>query len=161
MQRHCLRSLGGGCWRGPQPACSPGVLTHAVALRRACEGFLPSFCPVLCPAAPFTAHLCNPFPQADALDAQREQAAAALQAAPSSSTSSTSNPAGAAAFPDIRAFLRPVGVMETRYVRALSSLCALTYHLDKLTVRAAWSDGCREALGWLRQAIPAQCVPSS
>jgi hypothetical protein len=77
--------------------------------------------------------------QADALDAQREQAAAALQAAPSNtsgSTASSGTTAPPAAFADIRAFLRPVGVMETRYVRALSSLCALTYHLDKLTPSA-------------------------
>lgn len=91
-----------------------------------------------------------PSPQADALDAQREQAAAALQAeaAPAASSSAASSTA-AAAFPDIRAFLRPVGVMETRYVRALSSLCALTYHLDKLTVGSA---DCWRAAGLVHRA---------
>ncbi len=64
-----------------------------------------------------------------------------LQAAPSTSSSSTASTT-TPAFPDIRAFLRPVGVMETRYVRALSSLCALTYHLDKLTVGAGGAGSC-------------------
>lgn len=35
--------------------------------------------------------------------------------------------------PDISSYLRPAGVMEARYVRLLSSLSALTYHLDRLT----------------------------
>lgn len=68
------------------------------------------------------------FTQADALDEQRTSAAAGSKAA------------GAGPLPDISAFLRPVGVMEARYVRVLSSLCALTYYLDDLTVGAA---GCR------------------
>ncbi len=38
------------------------------------------------------------------------------------------------ALPDIRQFLRPAGIMETRYVRLLSSLCAQTYVMHKLTV---------------------------
>ncbi|PSC69354.1 alpha beta-hydrolase isoform B [Micractinium conductrix] len=57
--------------------------------------------------------------QADALDDERKVAGAGA------------TPPGP--LPDIRAFLRPVGVMEARYVRVLSSLCALTYHLDNLT----------------------------
>lgn len=61
--------------------------------------------------------------QADALDEERSSAAA--------------KSAGAGPLPDISACLRPVGVMEARYVRVLSSLCALTYHLDNLTVGAA------------------------
>ena len=32
-------------------------------------------------------------------------------------------------------FLKPVGIMELRYVRMLSSLCAHTYCMEKLTVR--------------------------
>ncbi|KAL4443837.1 hypothetical protein ABPG75_011574 [Micractinium tetrahymenae] len=59
--------------------------------------------------------------QADALDEERSSAAAGAKSA------------GAGPLPDIRAFLRPVGVMEARYVRVLSSLSALTYHLDNLT----------------------------
>lgn len=42
----------------------------------------------------------------------------------------------APASPDITSFLRPVGVMELRYVRMMSNLCALTYLMDKVTVRA-------------------------
>ena len=38
--------------------------------------------------------------------------------------------------PDIREFVRPAGMMETRYVRLLSSLCAQTYIMHKLTVSA-------------------------
>lgn len=38
---------------------------------------------------------------------------------------------------DLLAFLRPVGVMEMRFTRMLSSLCALTYDMPALTVRAA------------------------
>jgi hypothetical protein len=36
---------------------------------------------------------------------------------------------------DIRRFLKPTGLMETRYIRMLSSLCADTYMLSKLSVR--------------------------
>lgn len=39
------------------------------------------------------------------------------------------------ALPDIRDFIRPAGMMETRYVRLLSSLCAQTYVMHKMTVR--------------------------
>lgn len=63
--------------------------------------------------------------QADALDEERGSSGAGAKSA------------GAGPLPDIRACLRPVGVMEARYVRVLSSLCALTYHLDNLTVGAA------------------------
>lgn len=51
--------------------------------------------------------------------------------------------------PDIRAFLRPVGVLEARYVRMLSSLSALTYGLDNLTVRGCWAGpgGCWVVVG--------------
>jgi len=34
---------------------------------------------------------------------------------------------------DILHFLRPVGIMEARYVRMLSNLCSLTYYMDGLT----------------------------
>ena len=37
--------------------------------------------------------------------------------------------------PDISSYVRPAGLMETRYVRLLSSLCAQTYYLSKMTVR--------------------------
>lgn len=37
---------------------------------------------------------------------------------------------------DIRSFLRPVGVMEMRYVKMLSDLSALTYNMSEITVRA-------------------------
>lgn len=44
--------------------------------------------------------------------------------------------------PDLRSFLQPVGVMEVRYVRMLSSLCGQTYFLQKLTVRLLrWGNG--------------------
>ncbi len=36
---------------------------------------------------------------------------------------------------DIRRFLKPTGLMETRYIRMLSSLCADTYMISKLSVR--------------------------
>jgi len=39
--------------------------------------------------------------------------------------------------PDISSFLRPAGLMETRYVRLLSSLCSQTYIMHRLTVRLA------------------------
>lgn len=35
---------------------------------------------------------------------------------------------------DISKYLRGAGLMETRYVRMVSSLCAQTYYLHKLTV---------------------------
>jgi hypothetical protein len=38
------------------------------------------------------------------------------------------------ALPDIRHFIKPAGMMETRYVRLLSSLCAQTYVMHKMTV---------------------------
>lgn len=62
--------------------------------------------------------------QADALDQQRGAGAGG---------SPSKAPPGSELLPDIRSFLRPVGVMEARYVRVLSSLCAMTYNLDKLT----------------------------
>lgn len=37
---------------------------------------------------------------------------------------------------DISAFLRPVGVMEMRYIRMLSSLSSMTYYMDKVTPEA-------------------------
>lgn len=37
--------------------------------------------------------------------------------------------------PDLRSYLQPVGVMETRYVRLLSSLCSQTYVMNKMSVR--------------------------
>lgn len=42
--------------------------------------------------------------------------------------------------PDLTRYLQPVGMMEARYVRMLSSLCAQTYFMNKLTVRpgVAW-----------------------
>ncbi len=39
------------------------------------------------------------------------------------------------ALPDIREYIKPAGMMETRYMRLLSSLCAQTYVMHKLTVR--------------------------
>ena len=41
--------------------------------------------------------------------------------------------------PDISSYLRPAGLMETRYVRLLSSLCAQTYYLSKMTVHVPLS----------------------
>jgi hypothetical protein len=35
---------------------------------------------------------------------------------------------------DIRRYLKATGLMETRYIRMLSSLCAETYYLNKLNV---------------------------
>ena len=35
---------------------------------------------------------------------------------------------------DISKYLRGAGLMETRYVRKVSSLCAQTYYMHKLTV---------------------------
>ena len=35
---------------------------------------------------------------------------------------------------DISKYLRGAGLMETRYVRMVSSLCAQTYYMHKLTV---------------------------
>ena len=40
--------------------------------------------------------------------------------------------------PDISSYLRPAGLMETRYVRLISSLCAQTYYLSKMTVRCCF-----------------------
>lgn len=37
---------------------------------------------------------------------------------------------------DIRRYVKATGLMETRYVRMLSSLCAETYYLNKLNVRS-------------------------
>lgn len=39
---------------------------------------------------------------------------------------------------DISKYLRGTGLMETRYVRMVSSLCAQTYYMHKLTV-CSWS----------------------
>lgn len=39
------------------------------------------------------------------------------------------------AVPDIRQLIKPAGMMETRYLRLLSSLCAQTYVMHKTTVR--------------------------
>ena len=38
---------------------------------------------------------------------------------------------------DIRQYLKPTGLMETRYIRMLSSLCNETYYLSKLSVSIA------------------------
>lgn len=35
---------------------------------------------------------------------------------------------------DINRYLRPAGLMETRYARLMASLCAQTYSMEKLTV---------------------------
>ena len=65
-----------------------------------------------------------PAPQADALE---EAGKAAKDQAP---------------LPDIMAYLRPAGIMETRYMRVLSSLSALTYNLEHLTVSRHMGAGC-------------------
>ena len=39
---------------------------------------------------------------------------------------------------DIRQYLKPTGLMETRYIRMLASLCNETYYLSKLSVSIAW-----------------------
>ena len=61
-----------------------------------------------------------------------------------SSGSGNGNKDGAAPapqlLPDIRSFLRPVGGMESRYVRLLSSLCAISYNLEALTVSESSGD---------------------
>ena len=36
---------------------------------------------------------------------------------------------------DISHFLRNTGLMETRYIRQLASMCSQTYYLNKLSVR--------------------------
>ncbi len=36
--------------------------------------------------------------------------------------------------PNLEPYLKPVGIMETYYIRMLSNLCALTYQLDRVTV---------------------------
>ena len=36
---------------------------------------------------------------------------------------------------DIRRYLKATGLIELRYIRKLSSLCAQTYYIRKLTVR--------------------------
>jgi hypothetical protein len=46
------------------------------------------------------------------------------------------------ALPDIRHFIKPAGMMETRYVRLLSSLCAQTYVMHKMTVGRHLYSGC-------------------
>ena len=38
---------------------------------------------------------------------------------------------------DIRQYLKPTGLMETRYIRMLASLCNETYYLSKLSVSIA------------------------
>ena len=63
-------------------------------------------------------------------------AAAGAVAAPSTSSSSASTPT--LQQPDLRRFLRPTGDSETRYIRMLSSLCAQTYYIEKLTSRTLW-----------------------
>lgn len=47
------------------------------------------------------------------------------------------------ALPDIRHFIKPAGMMETRYVRLLSSLCAQTYVMHKMTVGRHLFSVCR------------------
>lgn len=39
---------------------------------------------------------------------------------------------------DIRRYLKATGLIELRYIRKLSSLCAQTYFIRKLTVRLCW-----------------------
>ena len=38
---------------------------------------------------------------------------------------------------DIRQYLKPTGLMETRYIRMLASLCNETYYLSKMSVSTA------------------------
>jgi len=61
---------------------------------------------------------------------------------PTSPTSPTSSASAAAdpalQQPDLRRFLRPTGDSETRYIRMLSSLCAQTYYIERLTSRSLW-----------------------
>ena len=48
---------------------------------------------------------------------------------------------------DIRRYLKATGLIELRYIRKLSSLCAQTYYIRKLTVRLCWRHFfCRAAL---------------
>jgi hypothetical protein len=79
-----------------------------------------------------------PTPQADAIE---ERSQAAKEAAP---------------LPDISAYLRPSGIMEARYVRLLSSLSALIYNLDKLTVRRR-SSAPVTCDGWPAAILPQPC----
>ena len=67
---------------------------------------------------------------------------------------------------DIRRYLRTTGLMETRYVRMLSSLCAETYYLNKLSVRLPCSWQCDLAnntmsvsneQSWTMSATPVNC----
>ena len=39
---------------------------------------------------------------------------------------------------DIRRYLKATGLIELRHIRKLSSLCAQTYYIKKLTVRLRW-----------------------
>ncbi len=39
---------------------------------------------------------------------------------------------------DIRRYLKATGLIELRHIRKLSSLCAQTYYIKKLTVRLQW-----------------------
>lgn len=41
---------------------------------------------------------------------------------------------------DISHLLRTTGLMETRYIRQLASMCSQTYYLNKLSVRILTSD---------------------
>ena len=43
---------------------------------------------------------------------------------------------------EIRRYLKATGLIELRYIRKLSSLCAQTYYIRKLTVRLCWSGFC-------------------
>ena len=93
--------------------------------RGGCEAAAPSlpltaptqFAKTLTPAPPFP-----PLPPPQA---------ARVEAATPASPSKPASPPPA----DIRRFLRPTGLQEARYIRMLSSLCAQTYYLPKLTVR--------------------------
>lgn len=69
--------------------------------------------------------------------------------------------------PTIDPFLRPVGVMELRYIRMLSNLCALTYFMHKVTpegmerrhrLRLITSSTAMEARPRLAQVSPLQAI---
>ena len=47
---------------------------------------------------------------------------------------------------DIRRYLKATGLIELRYIRKLSGLCAQTYYIRKLTVRFCWSSFLQDAL---------------
>lgn len=58
----------------------------------------------------------------------------AAPAGPAVQADAKASSAGAKVVPSFDPFLKQAGVMETRYMRKLSNLCALTYSIPRLTV---------------------------